>query len=104
MSYTISSDENRVVFESPDQDGKSRLWIGALDRRFSPRQITSRSGESTPIYGKSGKLYFVAAEGDYNYFCRMNEDGSQREKLSPQRLLPWKTSLQTKSGRFYSAV
>jgi hypothetical protein len=32
----------------------------------------------------SGKLYCVAAEGDYNYVCRMTEDGSQREKLSPQ--------------------
>jgi eukaryotic-like serine/threonine-protein kinase len=81
LSYTISPDEKRVVFESPEQGGKSRLWIAALDRRFSPRQITSRSGESTPIYGKSGKLYFLAAEGDYNFLCRMNEDGSQREKL-----------------------
>jgi eukaryotic-like serine/threonine-protein kinase len=81
LSYTISPDEKRVVFESPEQDGKSRLWIAALDRRFSPRQITSRSGESTPMYRKSGKLYFLAAEGDYNFLCRMNEDGTQREKL-----------------------
>ena len=81
MSYSISPDEKRVAFDSPERDGRFRLWIAALDRHFSPRQITFRSGESTPFYGKSGKLYFLAAEGDYNFLFRMNEDGSQKEKL-----------------------
>jgi eukaryotic-like serine/threonine-protein kinase len=81
MSYSISPDEKRVAFDSPERDGRFRLWIAALDRHFSPRQITFRSGESTPFYGKSGKLYFLAAEGDYNFLYRMNEDGSQKEKL-----------------------
>jgi serine/threonine protein kinase/Tol biopolymer transport system component len=81
LTYTISSDEKRVVFESAGSDGKSRLWMAPLDRHSSPHQISARTGESNPFYGASGKIYFVAAESDYNFVYRMNEDGSQREKL-----------------------
>jgi WD40 repeat protein len=80
-NFSISPDGKRIVYESSDEKGKRRLWLASIDRRFAPRQITSNPGESSPQYVPSGKVYFQAAEGDSNYMYRMNDDGSQREKV-----------------------
>src|SRR5262249_55420241 len=37
--YAISADGQRVVFVAPDDAGRSRVWLAALNGRAAPRQI-----------------------------------------------------------------
>ena len=85
--FSLSPDGKRVVYDSLDENGKHRLWLASLDRRFAPKLVSAAGGEADPVYGSSGKLYFRAAEGDAEYLYRMNDDGSQREKLSPDPII-----------------
>jgi hypothetical protein len=43
------------------------------------------------VYRASGKIYFQVAEGDVEYLYRMNDDGTQREKLLPDPIIDLKT-------------
>ena len=50
--FDISADGKRVAFEARDQEGRSRLWLASLERRFSPGgshplTIWSRTGPSS---------------------------------------------------------
>ena len=85
--YSISPDGKRVVYETQDGAGKHHLWLASLDHRFAPKQISAGSGEWVPTYAPSGKVYFRLSEGDLEYLYRMNDDGSQREKLSPDPII-----------------
>jgi len=84
--YDISTDDKRVVFAALNAEGKPRLWLASLDRRFSPRQISS-GDDDTPIFGPAGEVYFRAAEGSVNFVYRLKEDGSGREKVIPDPIL-----------------
>lgn len=85
--FSLSPDGKRIVYDSLDENGKHRLWLASLDRRLAPKLISRAGGEADPVYGSSGKLYFRAADGDAEYLYRMNDDGSQREKLSPDPII-----------------
>lgn len=37
--YDVSPDGKRVAFAAADADGKSRLWLASLERRFAPRKL-----------------------------------------------------------------
>jgi len=81
VDFSLSPDGKRVAYDSRDENGKHRIWLASLDHRFAPRQIGSGPGESSPTYGASGKGYFQVSEGDVDHIYRMNDDGTQREKL-----------------------
>ena len=85
--FSVSPDGKRVAYDSRDENGKHRIWLASLDHRFSPRQISSGPGEKWPTYRTSGKIYFQVVEGDVDYLYRMNEDGTQREKLLPDPII-----------------
>jgi eukaryotic-like serine/threonine-protein kinase len=87
VSYAISPDGKRVVFEAPGSADKAGLWLASLDQRFSPRKISSSSKGHDPYYGPTGDLYFVAAEGNLTFLYRMNEDGSGRQKVLPEPVM-----------------
>ncbi len=81
--YDISPDGKRVVFAASDPQGDSHLRIAALDRRFPPRQIPSSTKDDSPFFVTAGSIFFRGAEGGANYVFRVNEDGSGRQKVSP---------------------
>jgi serine/threonine protein kinase len=81
VSFSLSPDGKRVVYDSREQNGKHRVWLASLDHRFTPRQIGSGADEGSPVYAPSGRIYFRVSEGDVLYLYRMNEDGAQREKI-----------------------
>jgi len=87
LSFGLSPDVKRVVYDSRDENGKHTLWLASLDHRFAPRQIGSGPGESSPLYAPSGRLYFQASEGDVDYLYRMNDDGTQRERVLPDPII-----------------
>jgi len=87
LSFSQSPDGKRVAYDVRDENGKHRLWLASLDHRFTPRQIGSAAPESWPVYAPSGKIYFQVSEGDVDYLYRMNDDGTQREKILPDPII-----------------
>ncbi len=86
LGYDISTDGKRVVFAALDADGKSRLWLASLERRFPPRQLPVSNADS-PSFGSAGDLFFRAAEGGSNFIYRMKEDGTGRQKVAPDPII-----------------
>jgi len=85
--YDISPDGNRIVFAAQGRQGDSRLWIASLDRRFPPRQIPSSTNDDTPLFGPGGFIFFRGAEGKSNFVFRVKQDGSGRQKVTPNPIL-----------------
>ena len=82
LSFSLSPDDKRVVYCPHEENGKRNLWLASLDHSFAPRQIGSGVGErSSPHYAPSGKIYFKYNDGGVAYLYRMNDDGSQLEKV-----------------------
>lgn len=86
--FDISADGKRVAFEVHDRDGKPRVWLASLERRFSPRRISSSEdlGERRPVFGPAGDLFFVGFDGKTNQPYRMKEDGRGRQAVVPDAL------------------
>jgi len=83
-SFTLSPDGKRMAYDSRDESGKHRIWLASLDHRFTPRQIGSGAW---PTYAPSGRIYFQPSEGDVDYLYRMNDDGTQQEKMLPEPII-----------------
>ena len=83
-SFTLSPDGKRVAYDSRDENGKRQVWVASLDHRFAPRQVGSGAW---PTYAPSGKIYSQVSEGDVDYLYRMNDDGTQREKILPEPII-----------------
>jgi len=81
--YHLSLDGKLVVFDAFDAQGRSRVWLSSLDKRFPPRQLTPSDGpeEQRAFFGASGKIYFLRREGSEGQVYRMAPDGSGRERL-----------------------
>jgi hypothetical protein len=78
--YEVSPDGKQVVYSTARTDKPSRLWIAPINRESPARQIGD-SGESSPHFGRNGKILFTVAEGSFNYLEQMNPDGSERAKV-----------------------
>ena len=77
--YDISLDGRQVVVASPDNAGKSRLWLAPLDRRSPPRQIPNIEG-AQPVFGATGEVFFHSVEGTSAFLYRVRDDGSGLRK------------------------
>ena len=85
-AYDVSPDGRQVVYATATEDGKSQLWIAAIDRSSPAKQI-GNSGETSPYFGPEGEILFQLAEGNLNYLERMNPDGSGRSKVVPYPII-----------------
>jgi Tol biopolymer transport system component len=79
-SYSISPDGKTIAFSTGSEKDR-QILVASLDHRSSPRQLVA-SGKS-PVYGRSGAIYYVASEGAANFLFRIKVDGSVPEKISP---------------------
>jgi len=82
--FQVSADGTQVVFDAFDAQGRSRLWLAALDRRFPPRQLTPAGDpeEQRGFFGASGAVFFQRKEAEGRWFIyRMSADGSKRERV-----------------------
>src|SRR5262249_59408970 len=84
--YETPSDGKQVVFAAIDSAAKSSLWLARLDHRASPRQLTS-GDESRPFFGPGGTIVFFGKEGESGYIYQMKEDGTGKEKVTPDPLM-----------------
>lgn len=99
--YDVSRDGSHVVFSARDRGGKDRLWLAALDRSQSPRQVPGVEGDWV-VFGAPGEIFFRSSDG---YAYRAREDGTGLAKATRQpinRILsisPDKQWLEISSGR-----
>jgi eukaryotic-like serine/threonine-protein kinase len=84
--YDISPDGRKVVFFSPDSNGKLRLWLTPLDRSSAPRQITGVEGEQ-PLFGPSGEIFFRKIEGASAHLYTVREDGSELRRVAELKVV-----------------
>jgi Tol biopolymer transport system component len=86
-NYSVSPDGKQVAFAVPDESGRSNLWIAPTSHRSSPVHISSPAQEDSPYFLPESDLVFRAIEGGSSFLYRMNADGSNRRKVSPERIL-----------------
>jgi dipeptidyl aminopeptidase/acylaminoacyl peptidase len=84
--YSISRDGKQLAFAMDDASGHSSLWIAPTNRRSSPVRISSNSIEDSPYFLPNGDLVFRAIEGSANFLYRMKADGTERQKVTPERI------------------
>jgi Tol biopolymer transport system component/tRNA A-37 threonylcarbamoyl transferase component Bud32 len=86
QDYTISADGKQVVFAKADANGRTGLWVTALNHRSAPRHLESAAIEDSPHFLPNGDLIFRSIEGGINFLYRMRLDGTQRQKINPTRI------------------
>jgi eukaryotic-like serine/threonine-protein kinase len=86
QDYTISPDGKDVVFAKADASGHTGLWVVALNHRSAPRHLESAAIEDSPRFLPDGDLLFRSVEGGIDFLYRMRIDGTQRQKISPERI------------------
>jgi eukaryotic-like serine/threonine-protein kinase len=84
--YSVSQDGKQVAFAMNDASGRSGLWIAPTNHRSSPVRISSNATEDSPFFLPNGDLVFRAIEGNANFVYRMKVDGTERRKVSPERI------------------
>jgi hypothetical protein len=86
-SYSVSRDGKEVAFAASDPAGRSSLWVAPTNRRTSPVRISSAEIEDSPHFLPNGDLIFRAVENGSNFLYQMKADGSERRKITPERIL-----------------
>jgi serine/threonine protein kinase/Tol biopolymer transport system component len=89
LNFDISRDGRLVVMEAPDEEGRARLWLAALDRSAPLRQIPNVEG-GQPHFGPDDEILFRHNEGastvagSLGYIYRVRPDGSRLRKALEQ--------------------
>jgi len=89
--YSISRDEKRVAFSVLDSGGKLHLWLGSLERRFSPRQIPSPASEANPAFDPAGGLFFKRAEGGMDFVYHRKNGETEAQKVTPDPIIEFES-------------
>jgi serine/threonine protein kinase len=87
FEYHLSHDGERIVFSARGKDGHSHLWLAPVNLLSSPREFVSSVDEDSPVFDRSGYIYFRAAAGASHFLYRMKEDGTERAKVLPDAIL-----------------
>jgi len=87
QAYSVSRDGKVVAFSMKDQNGHTNLWFAPTSRRSSPVRISSAAVEDVPFFLPDGDLIFRAIEGGSSFIYRMKTDGTDRRKITSERIL-----------------
>jgi eukaryotic-like serine/threonine-protein kinase len=87
QAYSVSRDGKEVAFSMKDENGHTNLWIAPTSRRSSPVRIPSAAVEDVPFFLPNGDLIFRAIEGGSSFLYRMKTDGTDRRKITSERIL-----------------
>ncbi len=82
-AYDISPDGQEVVVSALDPEGKRRLWLASLERRWPPRQVSDLEGW-TPVFGPGGEIVFRVLEGNSFFVYCVRNDGSGLRRVINQ--------------------
>lgn len=83
--FDLAPDNKHVVLEVAAPQGKTQLWIGALDQRSAPRRIEVPDTIDSPHFLSDQELLVRVLEADGNHYVeRMRLDGSERRRIYPK--------------------
>jgi Tol biopolymer transport system component len=102
QTFSVSQDEKKIAFSVKDANGHTSIWIAPTDRHSSPLRISSTEIEDSPFFLPDGDLVFRAVEGGSNFIYRMKDDGSERRKITSDRILD--AIAVSPDGRWFVAV
>ena len=85
-AFSVSPDARKIAFSVREANGRASIWIASTDRSSSPLRISSTEIEDSPFFLPGGDLVFRAVEGGSNFIYRMKDDGSQRRKITSERI------------------
>lgn len=85
--YSVSKDGKKVAFAVNEQSGHSSLWVAPIVA--PPRRASHPQGRSRILLSSCPMAisFFVAIEGGSNFLYRMKADGTDRRKISSQRVI-----------------
>ena len=89
--FDLSPDGRNVAYSMPGDNGRESIWLAPLDHRSPPRQIQSSVNELSPAFGPDGTLFFMSSEGEKSFVYRMNQDGSDRRKITADPVVQMQT-------------
>ena len=82
--FDLSPDNKHIVLEVEAADGKTQLWLGALDRRSAPQRIEVPGTVDEARFLSDHELMARTLEADGNHYIeRMRLDGSERRRVFP---------------------
>ncbi len=81
--YTLSPDGTRIVFVSIDDEGRSGIWVAAVDGSSAPRRLASFEWHVRALFDPKGGVLFVGGARGVTFLYRIQEDGSGLEKVLP---------------------
>jgi Tol biopolymer transport system component len=85
LHYSISADDQRVVFVSVDEQGRNPVWLSSLNAQLPPRQVSTVDAAAA-FFGAPGEVLFAGQKEFYVY--RVKDDGSELQKVITAPLLP----------------
>jgi len=80
--YDVSANGKQVLFSAAAPNGRMQLWVAAIDRSFSPRQIPFAANAEAGIFGPAGDVFFQGNDGPRNFIYRMKPDGADCHKVA----------------------
>jgi eukaryotic-like serine/threonine-protein kinase len=90
QQYSISRDGERVVFGAVDENGRTPLWIAALNGHTSPRRLTTMNS-GMAYFGGSHELVFGSQDEPFIFRVQVDGSGLRRMNDTPA-LLPYGVS------------
>jgi hypothetical protein len=75
------------VFVSVDEQGRTPVWLAALNDRTPPRRLSAIDG-GVAFFGAPGEVIFGSAGQQEFYVYRIKYDGSELQKAITAPLLP----------------
>jgi hypothetical protein len=89
--FDLSPDGHSVAYSMRGKDGTESIWLAFMDHSSPPRQIKSSGNEFSPVFVPNGNLVFLSSDGDKSFIHRMNQDGSDRRKITADPVVQLQT-------------
>ena len=89
--FDVSPDGRNLVYSVRTEDGVRSLWLARVDHLVSPRQLTVKGKEFSPVFTPEGDLVFMSQEGDESFLNKIKSDGSERRKIDAQPVIQLET-------------
>ncbi len=88
IGYDISRDGSEIAFAALDENGKSHIWLGRVDRQVPPRRLSPVEADS-PRFGAANDVFCRVTEtaSQANYIYRIKMDGSEPQKATETPVL-----------------
>jgi len=84
LHYSLSTDGQRIVFVTIDDEGRSPVWVASLNDPNTARKITTTNA-AVAFFGAPREVLIGSIE-DFGIF-RIRDDGGEQQKVIPTPLL-----------------